>query len=487
MTSDVLISLWFDTEDFINPESDDIPSKICEIMERHHVKVTFKIVGEKLRALKERARTEVIEAMGRHDIGYHSNYHSVHPTISEYVGNLEWDEAADKFLQREKSGVEEIRNTYGRDPSCYGHPSLCWVPEAYPALLHWKIPVYLDETNTITSPLKERPYYYCNILNIMGLGQKTIPLDASDGPARLPADHLVSLIPRIQWMYNELQKSDAPEILSMYCHPTTYATENFWDIVNFARGKNPPKERYERSQIKSWEQTALDLERLEKFVVYLASLPGARFITASEAGKIYADRARDHEFTIEEISQLCETGKKAIAFQELGGMWVSAAEILSLVVLSLAHYSRTGQLPKQVKAAHPLGPKKNPPSSNAMPARDSFLEACTALSSQLAEPFFYLPSAVSFSGAATLSLEDFFATCCAAYLQLAAKGELGPTIPLVKGNFEVGKFVTDEGAKTDWVKTGTNPEGFSAPRQVELARLQTWTLKPAVADLSSRA
>ena len=48
----------------------------------------------------------------------------------------------------------------------------------------------------------------------------------------------------------------------------------------------------------------------------------------------------------------------------------------------------------------------------------------------------------------------------------------------------MGKYVTDEGARKDWAYTGTNPEGFSAPRQVELARLQAWTLKPAVADVS---
>ncbi len=486
MTSDVLISLWFDTEDFINPESDDIPPKICEIMERHHVKVTFKLVGEKLRALKERGRKDVLAAMGRHDIGYHSNYHSVHPTISEYVGNLGWDEASEEFMEREKSGMEEIRSIYGRTPSCYGHPSLCWVPEAYPTLLSWKIPVYLDETNTITSPLKERPYYYCNLLNIMGLGKKTIPLDASDGPARLPPDYLSSLIPRIQGMYGELQESDAPEILSMYCHPTTYATENFWDIVNFARGKNPPKEKYERSQIKSRDQTALDLERLEKFVAYLTTLPGAHFVTASEATEIYADKARDHAFSVQEISRLCEGGKKAITFQPLDGLWVSAAEILSLAAFSLAHYSRSGQLPKEVNATHPLGPKENSPVQSATSTLDrtSFLKACTAMSLQLAAPFFYLPGAVSFSGEAILSLDDFFATCCELYLQIAGGELASATIPVVKGNFVVGKFVTDEGAKMDWAKTGTNPEGFSAPRQVELARLQTWTLKPAVADLS---
>jgi hypothetical protein len=287
-------------------------------------------------------------------------------------------------------------------------------------------------------------------------------------------------------MYDDLQKSDEPEILSMYCHPTTYATENFWDIVNFAKGKNPPKERYERSKIKSQEQTSLDLERLEKFVEYLASLPGARFVTASEAWKIYEDRTKDHEFTIQEISQLCENGKKSITFQEIGGMWVSAAEIFSLIVSSLAEYARTRQLPKLANVTHPLGPKKIPVRGTASALeRNSFLEECAALSGQIAESFFYLPSTVSFHGKEILSLDDLFATCCDAYLQIAADGKLEAQIPVTRGKFEVGKYVTDEGAKKDWARTGTNPEGFSAPRQIELARLQTWTLKPAVANLSS--
>ena len=156
MTSDVLIALWFDTEDFINDVSDDIPSKICDIMERHDVKVTFKIVGEKLRALKANGRSDVIEAMGSHDIGFHSNLHSVHPTISEYIGNSDWDEGVAEFYRKENPGVEELRSTYRRDPSCYGQPSYCWVPEAYPSLLRWNIGVYLDETKAIT-PLSGRP------------------------------------------------------------------------------------------------------------------------------------------------------------------------------------------------------------------------------------------------------------------------------------------------------------------------------------------
>src|SRR5579872_2298724 len=324
-------------------------------MERHDVKVTFKIVGEKLRELKANGRYDVIEAMGRHDIGYHSNLHSVHPTISEYVGNLEWDEAEELFFQKENPGIEEIRSTYGHDLSCYGHPSLCWVPEAYPALLEWKVGVYLDTTYSI-SPPNERPYYYCNVLNLMGLGKKIVPLDASGGPQQLPPEYLTTLIPQIESMYPKLRASDEPEILSMYCHPTTYATEEFWDVVNFARGKNPPREKYVRSKLKSPEQTALDLERLEEFVIYLGSLPGARFITASDAREIYADRSRDHEFTVEELSGLCERSKTSITFQTIDGFWVSPAEILSMVILALSEYSRSHALPRTVRTAQPLGP-----------------------------------------------------------------------------------------------------------------------------------
>jgi hypothetical protein len=243
-----------------------------------------------------------------------------------------------------------------------------------------------------------------------------------------------------------------------------------------------------RSKVKSREQTALDLERLEKFVAYLGSLPGARFITASDAREIYADRSRDHEFTVEELASVCERSKTAITFQNVDRMWVSAAEIFSLTVMALAEYSRSNALPKFVKTVQPLGPREKysglyKPDSTVEVA--SLLDACVILASRDRElPISYLPAAVEIGESGKLSLEDFFATCCGLYFTIARGHGPPPRIAIERGNFEVGKYVTDEGARKDWAGTGTNPEGFSAPRQVELARLQAWTLKPAVADVS---
>ena len=40
--------------------------------------------AEKARVLEKRGRRDVIQALSRHAIGYHSNFHSVHPTPAEY-------------------------------------------------------------------------------------------------------------------------------------------------------------------------------------------------------------------------------------------------------------------------------------------------------------------------------------------------------------------------------------------------------------------
>src|SRR5262249_14149494 len=84
LTSDpVYIVLWFDTEDYILPASDDAALRIASFLLSVGVKATFKIVGEKARTLERRGRQDVVAAIGRHEIGYHSNLHSQHPTPAE--------------------------------------------------------------------------------------------------------------------------------------------------------------------------------------------------------------------------------------------------------------------------------------------------------------------------------------------------------------------------------------------------------------------
>src|SRR5574337_868602 len=118
----VYVVLWFDTEDYMEPAADDAALRIATELEKLGVRATFKVVGEKARTLEARGRRDVIRALARHDIGYHSNFHSMQPTPALYLRDMGWLDGAAEFERREAPGVADIRRIFGVTPSCYGQP-----------------------------------------------------------------------------------------------------------------------------------------------------------------------------------------------------------------------------------------------------------------------------------------------------------------------------------------------------------------------------
>ena len=80
------------------------------------VRATFKIVGEKARVLESRGRSDVIAALKRHDIGYHTDTHSQQPTVAVYLQNAGWDDGRAEFYRREIQGVRDIQRIFGVTP-----------------------------------------------------------------------------------------------------------------------------------------------------------------------------------------------------------------------------------------------------------------------------------------------------------------------------------------------------------------------------------
>src|SRR5438093_1621419 len=118
----VYVILWFDTEDYILPASDDAALKIAKFLSDEGLRATFKVVGEKARTLEARKRTDVIDALKKHEIGYHSNFHSVQPTPALYLSNLGWDEGVAEFERREGQGRKDVERIFGVAPTTYGQP-----------------------------------------------------------------------------------------------------------------------------------------------------------------------------------------------------------------------------------------------------------------------------------------------------------------------------------------------------------------------------
>jgi hypothetical protein len=104
----VYVLLWFDTEDYIEPAADDAALRIANDLTAEGVRGTFKVVGEKARVLESRGRRDVIQALQKHTIGYHSNFHSIHPAPAEYEQRLGYLDGAAEFERREGPGVADL-------------------------------------------------------------------------------------------------------------------------------------------------------------------------------------------------------------------------------------------------------------------------------------------------------------------------------------------------------------------------------------------
>ena len=235
----VYVVLWFDTEDYIQPAADDAALRIANDLTAEGVRATFKVVGEKARVLEKRGRRDVIEALSRHAIGYHSNWHSVHPTPAEYLLHLGYLEGADEFERREGPGVADVKRIFGKQPACYGQPGSSWGPQSNLALRRLGIPVYLDEGDQVG--VNEQPFWYGGLLHVFHMGKNQfraqLNVGAEDTAAYRRFDETAARL-----------ASTGGGVISIYYHPTEFVTTEFWDAVNFARGANPARGRRGRSR-----------------------------------------------------------------------------------------------------------------------------------------------------------------------------------------------------------------------------------------------
>src|SRR5437588_5779990 len=117
----VNVILWFDTEDYLLPADDDAAKRLADLLSERGIRATFKVVGEKARVLEKRGRRDVIDALKRHVIAYHSNFHSVHPAPAEYLAECGLLDGIDEFVRHEARGAADVRRIFNVPTlACYG-------------------------------------------------------------------------------------------------------------------------------------------------------------------------------------------------------------------------------------------------------------------------------------------------------------------------------------------------------------------------------
>ncbi len=462
----VYVILWFDTEDYILPASDDSALKLANWLTKEGIRATFKVVGEKARTLERRGRTDVIEALKKHEIGYHSNWHSTQPTPAQYLSNLDWDDGVAEFDRREGPGIADLKRVFGQTPTCYGQPGSSWGPQSFGAMQKWGMKVYLDGGRHIG--VDGAPHYYCGILTLYQL--KHLIRTSLGGEKDLePAKE------RFLEARKDLLDAGGG-VVSIIYHPCEFIHAKFWDGVNFAKGANPRREAWKLPPMKSEAEARIAYETFFSYIRFIKRFPEVEFITASEAARIYRDDAREHEFDAADIKNLADHIADGITYQKIGDSTLSASEVLDLLN---RFFLTSGAKDRRFREpTTPLGPTSLAPEMKSSVSTDLNQFARTAAdAADYISKRGRLPATI-WLGSEPVTPEAYLEALARLVKLKIADEPLPETIKLNQNVLMAAKYVSDDRPELwRWV---IFPEGFHAPELMELAKRQAWTIKPAV-------
>jgi hypothetical protein len=456
------VLFWFDVEDCSVPQSDDAAKRIARILTDRGVRGTMKVVGQKARVLRERIRYDVIDALAEHAIGYHSNWHGLRPQPAEYMGPLDWLEGGEEFGGREEPGLADLRDLWGQDPVCYGQPGSNWSPQVFPTLRRWGMPTYVSGFGYVG--LHAQPFWYGGIIN-------TSHMYGRDRQGR-EVRHMFGLNFELgqPGAMEEHQRAFAASygalddggLISIMNHPCTLVLEEWFS-----------------TDLKPRELTEAGYEHFEAFVEHVLSHNGVETVAADQLPALYPDRARDHVFSAEEVLELARGVGEEVDFQETDGMSLSPGELFGIFVHFVAHAVKDGTVPPSAIWRYLDGPALPPGDVEAGMQIDRSAFASSALD---VEAFVArngrLPNAVT-AGGGSVRLDDYYVAVAHAAAHLIERGALPDEVRLTPAVNKVEGYVDEDAARGAWTSVMMRP-GFGAPKLLDQARLQAWTLKPAL-------
>jgi len=255
--------------------------------------------------------------------------------------------------------------------------------------------------------------------------------------------------------------------------------------VNFSRGANPPREAWRPPLQRTTEETEGAFQRFGDYLDHLRALPGVRFVTASDLPAIYPDSVRNEGATREELAEVAQRILKreapGVDFQSIGGKSFSLADQFELLALAVGE-QLDGRKPKfPLVSRGLLGPDNSPPitTKDQRITWPAFRAAARDVR-QFVQTQQRVPARI-FIGADAVSPADFLTALAFVYDSQARKETvpIADEIPLA-ANIAVlpARHVAEDTPNLfgGWV---IHKEGFRAPKILEVARLQAWTLKPA--------
>ena len=322
------IIYWWDTEDYINPESDDALLLLLQEFKKRSMPAMFKMVGRKTRALVERRRADVIEMLSDDlfEIGYHTEGHSAHPTIAEYTEHLDWRRGVAEILARESEGLELTRRTFGKEILCYGQPGASYTPFVYGAMRSWGVPAYLGSAVYLGD--YTLPSSIHGVFNIAGQrdASASFPARRGDEAPELARRHIESLMASLS----------EGAVISHGNHPNEWSLSEWWDEVNFARGASPLQSEWKRASLVPEPEMRRCVTLFGGYLDWISE-QGIRPIGIRSAMTLFSSaRTEISRSAVLNAAGAWADGNTGFYLDETGRVSLSAAQCLALLAQAVA-------------------------------------------------------------------------------------------------------------------------------------------------------
>ncbi|RPJ03582.1 MAG: hypothetical protein EHM31_00295 [Candidatus Aminicenantes bacterium] len=455
------VVVTFDTEDYITPEAeriDDIPKWLAETMTEEGVTGTFFVIGEKARSLEKRGRRDVIAAMAKHDIGSHTNFGSIHPTVTEELENAGWRDGIRLMLEQESASIDEMARIFGVPVRTLARHGGSYGPQLVAALGSMKAgyqgsPASLPGHDVV---------WFCNALNFSAQY-------AGFDDSYYRDDLFEAVFEKLKADFPEVIRTS--QVLALFGgHPTKIRAEEFWDL-NFYYGKNTPPEEWRVPRLRPQETMATARENFRRMMRWLKSRDDIEITTYRELMDVYS--SQQEQMTREELRTIAVAALESRALAPTADF--SPAEAFAGLAFSI----RAASLPALLRVSHPLGPMEMPPARPEIARlKIEDVYGLARRASEYIELNKTLPATLE-AGHARIGAGSLFGLFSAVYLDLDS-GKLRPEYdvpafePYPRTNEQ--KIIAEvEGYKT-WP---VHRPDLDMSRIVEFTKLQLWTLKPA--------
>ncbi len=344
------VYICFDVEDLVCPDADDPALDIAEALGDDGVTASLCVVGEKARLWERRGRWDVIAAAKRHDISLHTNLHSMHPVVGEYLADKGWADGVAEAVRQEGPGARDLTRIFGRPPTSWGTPGSSWSAQIPAATRRLGIPsnIYSGAHSGQTGACWYAGQLCFSEYTYFPGGEDALCDDAGFEAA----------LPSLLQQLSEARDQGYACYGLFAAHPNRLRHTIFWDAVNFVQGYQTPPEEYKLVPRRDLTAYARGIKNLRRMVAAIRGLPGIEIVGVGplaerfQSGEGELTRAQLHDLA----RKIVDTG--AISMEE---PLASPAQTLDALLRASVQLADGWPVSRPVSLRTVLGPAELPP------------------------------------------------------------------------------------------------------------------------------